>query len=133
MSDALSVFEKQLNVEIEGAKQKLTSNNLDNIYKLTYVIANMKRMNVDNQTKSEKPDYSNDVFEKNIDLLYEKYMNTKQMYREIGGQENKNALLESVRRLMSEVYDMIGSMLKDCECAEEKREIQLNVRKLHEL
>lgn len=133
MNDALNIFEKQLKVEIEGAKQKLTSNNLDNIYKLAYVITNIKRMNVDTQSKSEKPVYSNDIFEKNIDLLYGKYMDAKQMYREMGGQENKNALLESVRRLMSEVYDMIGSMIRDCECADEKREIQLSVKKLHEM
>lgn len=129
MSDIIAILQKQLDVEIQSAHQKLTANNLDSIYKLTCSIQNLQRMSAPN----EKPEYSNGTFEKNIDLLYERYMNAKKLYRENGGQKYKESLLESVRRLMSELYDMIGSMLKDCECAEEKKEIQLNIKKLSDI
>lgn len=136
MSDILSIMQKQLDIEVKSAQQKLNTNNLDAIYKLTSCIINMQRINVGmSETKSKEtaPEYSNGTFEKNIDLLYERYMNAKKMYRENGGQVYKESLLESVRRLMAELYDMISSMLKDCECAEEKKEIQLNIKKLSDI
>ncbi len=41
MSDILDVLKKQLEIEISSAKQKLNSNNLDSIYKITSSIFNI--------------------------------------------------------------------------------------------
>lgn len=131
MSDILTVMKKQLDIEIKSAEQKLTSNNLDSIYKLASSIMYLQRLNI--AKTAEEPEYSDGIFEKNIDILYEKYMDAKRKYRQSDSEPNKFAMMESLRRLMAELYDMIGSMLKDCECAEEKREIQVNIRKLSEL
>lgn len=127
MSDILDVLKKQLEIEISSAKQKLNSNNLDSIYKITSSIVNIEKINI----PEEKTDrnYGNGVFEKNIDSLYQKYVDKKILYRDSPGPETKELLIESARRLMSEVYDMIESMLKDCECADEKREIQVFIEK----
>lgn len=134
MGDILTILQKQLDIEVRSAEQKLTASNLDAIYKLTSSIINIQRMNVSMVEKEKSaPDYSNGMFEKNIDLLYDRYMIAKNQYKKSGGQVYKDDLLDSVKRLMSEVYDMVDSMLKDCECAEEKREIQLNIKKLSEM
>lgn len=134
MGDILTILQKQLDIEVKSAEQKLTASNLDAIYKLTSSIINIQRMNVGTVEKEKSaPDYSNGMFEKNIDLLYDRYMIAKNQYKNSGGQVYKDDLIDSVKRLMSEVYDMVESMLKDCECAEEKREIQLNIRKLSEI
>lgn len=134
MSDILTIMQKQLDIEVRSAEQKLTASNLDAIYKLTSSIINMQRMDVGTtEEKKTVPEYSNGMFEKNIDLLYDKYMTAKSQYRKNGGQVYKEALIDSVRRLMAEVYDMLGSMLKDCECEEEKKEIQINVKRLSEI
>ena len=134
MGDILTILQKQLDIEVKSAEQKLTASNLDAIYKLTSSIINIQRTNVGTVEKEKSaPDYSNGMFEKNIDLLYDRYMIAKNQYKKSGGQVYKDDLLDSVKRLMSEVYDMVDSMLKDCECAEEKREIQLNIKKLSEM
>lgn len=130
MEDIVKIMQRQLDLEITSARQKLTSSNLDAIYKLTTSIINISKMGTASNPEKQKPEYSDGTFDRNIDLLYERYMNAKSLYKENGGQVYKDALMESVRRLMSEVYDMVSSMLKDCECAEEKKEIQLNVKKL---
>lgn len=134
MGDILTILQKQLDIEVKSAEQKLTASNLDAIYKLTSSIINMQQMNIGATGENEPaPKYSNGAFEKNIDLLYDRYMIAKNQYKKSGGQVYKDDLLDSVKRLMSEVYDMVDSMLKDCECTEEKREIQLNIKKLSEM
>lgn len=127
MSDILDVLKKQLEIEINSAKQKLNSNNLDSIYKITSSIVNIEKINIPEEKTARN--YGNGVFEKNIDSLYQKYADKKTLYRDNPGPETKELLIESTRKLMSEVYDMIESMLKDCECADEKREIQVFIEK----
>lgn len=130
MDDSIRDLEEKLEKFI--SEKQFTTQNIDTIYKMSSSIVNLKRI-YGKSEDSGAPVYSNNVYDKNIDYLYDSYMSAKKVYRNDSGESKKYAMLESLRRLMAELYDMIGSMLKDCECAEEKREIQVNIRKLSEL
>lgn len=55
------------------------------------------------------------------------------MYQQNGDQAHKDKLMESVGKLMVEVYDMLSSMVMDSDFAEERKEIQRQIKKLAEM
>lgn len=77
--------------------------------------------------------YSNGKYDKNIDALYDNYLNAKMAYKENGDQGHRDKLMESVGRLMVEVYDMLSSMVIDSDFMDERKEIQRQIKKLAEM
>lgn len=77
--------------------------------------------------------YSNGKYDKNIDALYDQYIMAKEMYQQNGDQAHRDKLMESVGKLMVEVYDMLSSMVMDSDFAEERKEIQRQIKKLAEM
>ena len=71
--------------------------------------------------------------DKNIDALYDQYIMAKEMYQQNGDQAHRDKLMESVGKLMVEVYDMLSSMVMDSDFAEERKEIQRQIKKLAEM
>lgn len=142
MSKVIEVMEKQLGIELKSASEKLTSNNLDTIFKLTTSIHNLECMR--DGTWNNSPDfqdakesavkkYSNGKYDRNIDSLYESYIATKKAYHVNGSEGNKARLSESVGKIMAEVYDMLYEMITDSDTEEERQEIKKQVRKLSEI
>lgn len=142
MHELQKVLENQLKIEEKEALAKLTSNNLDTIYKLTTVICNIKKMEEAEYEHTSAPTakiaeeiiskYSNGRYDHNVDALYDAYIAAKQAYKQIGDQGHRDKLMESVGRLMVEIYDLLSSMIVDSDFQEEKKEIMNRIRMLSE-
>lgn len=74
--------------------------------------------------------YSNGRYDHNIDSLYDAYIAAKQAYQANGDQQHKDKLMESLCRLMVEIYDMISSMMVDSDFRDEKEEIMRRIKML---
>lgn len=142
MDKMIEVMKKQLEIEMKNAKEKLTTSNLDAIFKLTTTIHNLECLKDGTWTaapvmaeaaESMIKKYSNGKYDKNIDALYEKYLSAKQAYQTNGDQAHKDKLMEAVGRLMVEVYDMLSSMVMDSDFMDERKEIQRQIKKLAEM
>ena len=142
MHELQKVLQNQLKIEDKEALAKLTSNNLDTIYKLTTVICNIKKMEEAEYEHPSAPTakiaeeiiskYSNGRYDHNVDALYDAYIAAKQAYKQIGDQGHRDKLMESVGRLMVEIYDLLSSMIVDSDFQEEKKEIMNRIRMLSE-
>lgn len=144
IDNTIEVMKKQLSLEMESANKRLTTNNLDSIYKLTTSIHNLECMRDGKENKDsviipqkqENPPeetmkkYSNGKYDKNIDSLYEAYIAAKKLYQEKGDSVHKQKLVDSVSRLMAEVYDMLHEMIVDSHTMQERHEIQRQINKL---
>lgn len=139
ISKVIDVMEKELGNELKSAGEKLTLNNLDTIFKLTTSIHNLQCMRDGTWNNSpvlpdtqESPikKYSNGKYDHNIDALYESYIESKKAYHTNATEPNKSRLIESVSRLMVEVYDMLHSMITDSDTVQERQEIQKQIKKL---
>ena len=138
MKDLIKILENQLKIEEENVKKQLTNSNLDVVYKLTTTICNLKKMCGDwteSNTVAEVAEdiikkYSNGRYDHNIDALYDAYIAAKQAYQTNGDQQHKDKLMESLGRLMVEVYDMLSSMITDSDFQDEKKEIIRRIKML---
>lgn len=131
------VLEKQLEREKESAMQKLTTDNLDAMFKITTTLCNMRKMECESipavmmdasETLIKK--YSNGKYDKNIDALYDEYIAAKMAYQEHGDAAHKDKLMDSVGRLMVEVFDMLQAMILDADFRDERQAIMQQIRKL---
>lgn len=143
MDDMIKIMRKQLDIEMKNAKEKLTASNLDAIFKLTTTIHNLECMQsgtwetaapvMAEAAEGIIKKYSNGRYDHNIDRLYDAYLAAKQAYQTNGDQGHKDKLMESVGRLMVEVYDMLSSMVLDADFMDERHEIQRQIKKLAEM
>lgn len=74
--------------------------------------------------------YSNGKYDKNIDPLYDEYIAAKMAYQEHGDAAHKDKLMDSVGRLMVEVFDMLQAMILDADFRDERQAIMQQIRKL---
>lgn len=138
MKDMIKILENQLKIEEENVKKQLTNNNLDVVFKLTTTICNLKKMCGEwkvSETVAEVAEdtikkYSNGRYDHNIDSLYDAYIAAKQAYQTNGDQQHKDKLMESLCRLMVEIYDMLSSMMVDSDFRDEKEEIMRRIKML---
>lgn len=142
MDEMIKIMQKQLDIEMRNAKEKLTASNLDAIFKLTTTIHNLECMRDGTWTaapvmaeaaESVIKKYSNGRYDHNVDKLYDAYLSAKQTYQANGDQGHKDKLMEAVGRLMVEVYDMLSSMVMDADFMDERKEIQRQIKKLVEM
>lgn len=139
MHKLIQKMKDQLAIEAKQAEEKLTSGNLDTIFKLTSAIKNLECMEkgswepaaeMAEAAESVIKKYSNGRYDHNIDALYDAYIEAKKKYKEVGDQGHRDKLMECVCRLMVEVYDMLSSMAMDSDFKEEKDEIMKHIRRL---
>ena len=138
MKDMIEILENQLKIEEENVKKQLTNNNLDVVFKLTTTICNLKQMCGEwktSETVSEVAEdvikkYSNGKYDHNIDALYDAYIAAKQAYQTNGDQQHKDKLMETLGRLMVEIYDMLSAMMVDSDFRDEKEEIMRRIKML---
>lgn len=140
MSEIKHVLEEQLEREKNSALKQLTTSNLDAMYKITTTLCNFEKMEhgdiaetVMDAGENLIKKYSNGKYDKNIDALYDNYLSAKMAYKENGDQGHRDKLMESVGRLMVEVYDMLSSMVIDSDFMDERKEIQRQIKKLAEM
>ena len=140
MSEIKNVLEEQLEREKNSALKQLTTSNLDAMYKITTTLCNLEKMEhgdiaetVMDAGENLIKKYSNGKYDKNIDALYDNYLSAKMAYKENGDQGHRDKLMESVGRLMVEVYDMLSSMVIDSDFMDERKEIQRQIKKLAEM
>ena len=140
MSEIKHVLEEQLEREKNSALKQLTTSNLDAMYKITTTLCNLEKMEpgdiaetVMDAGENLIKKYSNGKYDKNIDALYDNYLSAKMAYKESGDQGHRDKLMESVGRLMVEVYDMLSSMVIDSDFMDERKEIQRQIKKLAEM
>lgn len=140
MSEIKHVLEEQLEREKNSALKQLTTSNLDAMYKITTTLCNLEKMDhrdiaetVMDSGENLIKKYSNGKYDKNIDALYDNYLSAKMAYKENGDQGHRDKLMESVGRLMVEVYDMLSSMVIDSDFMDERKEIQRQIKKLAEM
>ena len=140
MSEIKHVLEEQLEREKNSALKQLTTSNLDAMYKITTTLCNLEKMEhgdiaetVMDAGENLIKKYSNGKYDKNIDALYDNYLSAKMAYKESGDQGRRDKLMESVGRLMVEVYDMLSSMVIDSDFMDERKEIQRQIKKLAEM
>lgn len=140
MSEIKHVLEEQLEREKSSALKQLTTSNLDAMYKITTTLCNLEKMEhgdiaetVMDAGENLIKKYSNGKYDKNIDALYDNYLSAKMAYKENGDQGHRDKLMESVGRLMVEVYDMLSSMVIDSDFMDERKEIQRQIKKLAEM
>lgn len=140
MKDMIKILENQLKIEEENVKNQLTNSNLDVVFKLTSTICNLKKMCGERETSDTVAEvaedvikkYSNGRYDHNIDTLYDAYISAKQAYQTNGDQQHKDKLMESVGRLMVEIYDMLSAMMVDSDFRDEKDEIMRRIKMLAE-
>lgn len=138
MEALIKKLKEQLNIEAKEAVNSLTTNRLDVIYKLVVSISYLEKM--EKKEWEEAPvaevaeniikKYSNGRYDHNIDALYDAYIAAKQAYKANGDQGHRDKLMETVGRLMVEVYDMLSTMVMDSDFIDERQEIQKYIRKL---
>lgn len=138
MEALIKKLKEQLSIEAKEAVNSLTTNRLDVIYKLVVSISYLEKM--EKKEWEEAPvaevaeniikKYSNGRYDHNIDALYDAYIAAKQAYKVNGDQGHRDKLMETVGRLMVEVYDMLSTMVMDSDFADERQEIQKYIRKL---
>lgn len=138
MEALIKKLKEQLSIEAKEAINSLTTNRLDVIYKLVVSISYLEKM--EKKEWEEAPiaeaaeniikKYSNGRYDHNIDALYDAYIAAKQAYKVNGDQGHRDKLMETVGRLMVEVYDMLSTMVMDSDFADERQEIQKYIRKL---
>ena len=138
MEALIKKLKEQLSIEAKEAVNSLTTNRLDVIYKLVVSISYLEKM--EKKEWEEAPiaeaaeniikKYSNGRYDHNIDALYDAYIAAKQAYKVNGDQGHRDKLMETVGRLMVEVYDMLSTMGMDSDFADERQEIQKYIRKL---
>jgi hypothetical protein len=140
MSEIKHVLKEQLEREKNSALKQLTTSNLDAMYKITTTLCNLEKMEhgdiaetVMDAGENLIKKYSNGKYDKNIDALYDNYLSAKMAYKENGDQGHRDKLMESVGRLMVEVYDMLSSMVIDSDFMDERKEIQRQIKKLAEM
>ena len=140
MSEIIHVLKEQLEREKNSALKQLTTSNLDAMYKITTTLCNLEKMEhgdiaetVMDAGENIIKKYSNGKYDKNIDALYDNYLSAKMAYKENGDQGHRDKLMESVGRLMVEVYDMLSSMVIDSDFMDERKEIQRQIKKLAEM
>ena len=140
MNEIKHVLEEQLEREKNSALKQLTTSNLDAMYKITTTLCNLEKMEhgdiaetVMDAGENLIKKYSNGKYDKNIDALYDNYLSAKMAYKENGDQGHRDKLMESVGRLMVEVYDMLSSMVIDSDFMDERKEIQRQIKKLAEM
>lgn len=115
MEALIKKLKEQLSIEAKEAVNSLTTNRLDVIYKLVVSISYLEKM--EKKEWEEAPiaeaaeniikKYSNGRYDHNIDALYDTYIAAKQAYKVNGDQGHRDKLMETVGRLMVEVYDML--------------------------
>ena len=138
MEALIKKLKEQLSIEAKEAVNSLTTNRLDVIYKLVVSISYLEKM--EKKEWEEAPvaevaeniikKYSNGRYDHNIDALYDAYIAAKQAYKTNGDQGHRDKLMETVGRLMVEVYDMLSTMVMDSDFIDERQEIQKYIRKL---
>lgn len=140
MNDIKEILEEQLKREKESAMKQLTTSNLDAMCKLTTTLCNIATLectemaeNIVDAGENLIKKYSNGKYDKNIDALYNNYLNAKMKYKENSDQGHKDKLMETVGRLMVEVYDMLSEMVIDSDFLDERKEIQRQIKKLAEM
>lgn len=142
MHKLIQKMKDQLAIEAKQAEEKLTSGNLDTIFKLTESIKNLECMEkgewepaaeMAEAAESVIKKYSNGRYDHNIDALYDAYIEAKKKYKEVGDQGHRDKLMECVGRLMTEVYDMLSSMFLDSDFADERKAMEHYVKMLAEM
>lgn len=139
---------------IEALKEQLATTNknivtkglstglLDEVFKLSTAIKNLECMEKGEWEPAEKmadvaesviKKYSNGRYDHNIDALYDAYIEAKKKYKEVGDQGHRDKLMESVGRLMTEIYDMLSSMFMDSDFSDERKAIERYVKMLSEM
>lgn len=131
MGKIIEILKNQLDIEVKNAEEKLTSGNLDTIYKLSCAITYLNGM--EHEKKNETAEttiqkYSNGRYDHNIDSLYDAYISAKKAYKEVGDQGHRDKLMDAVGRLMTEVYDMLTCMLSDSDFIEERKAIERQIQ-----
>lgn len=142
MHKLIQKMKDQLAIEAKQAEEKLTSGNLDTIFKLTESIKNLECMEkgswdpaaeMAEAAESVIKKYSNGRYDHNIDALYDAYIEAKKKYKEVGDQGHRDKLMECVGRLMTEVYDMLSSMVLDSDFTDERKEVLNRIRMLADM
>ena len=138
MEALIKKLKEQLSIEAKEAVNSLTTNRLDVIYKLVVSISYLEKMEkkaweaaqIAEAAENIIKKYSNGRYDHNIDALYDAYIAAKQAYKVNGDQGHRDKLMETVGRLMVEVYDMLSTMVMDSDFIDERQEIQKYIRKL---
>lgn len=138
MEALIKKLKEQLNIEAKEAVNSLTTTRLDVIYKLVMSICYLEKMEkkewedapIAEAAENIIKKYSNGRYDHNIDALYDAYIAAKQAYQANGDQGHRDKLMETVGRLMVEVYDMLSTMVMDSDFIDERQEIQKYIRKL---
>ena len=142
MHKLIQKMKDQLDVEVRNATEKLTTGNLTNIVLLTVGMKNLECMEkgewepaaqMAEAAESVIKKYSNGRYDHNIDALYDAYIEAKKKYKEVGDQGHRDKLMECVCRLMTEVYDMLSSMVLDSDFSDERKAIERQVKMLAEM
>ena len=120
----------------------LSTGNLDEVFKLSTAIKNLECMEKGSWEPAAQmaeaaenviKKYSNGRYDHNIDALYDAYIEAKKKYKEVGDQGHRDKLMECVGRLMTEVYDMISSVMLDADFRDEKEEVVKRIRMLADM
>lgn len=142
MHKLIQKMKDELAIQAKNAEEKITNGNLDNIFKLTVAIKNLECMEKGNwepaaemaeAAESVIKKYSNGRYDHNIDALYDAYIEAKKKYKEVCDQGHRDKLMECVGRLMTEVYDMISSVMLDADFRDEKEEVVKRIRMLADM
>lgn len=143
MHKVISALKDQLAKTGKNITEKgLSTGNLDEVFKLSTAIKNLECMEkgewepaaeMAEAAESVIKKYSNGRYDHNIDALYDAYIEAKKKYKEVGDQGHRDKLMECVGRLMTEVYDMISSVMLDADFRDEKEEVVKRIRMLADM
>ena len=118
MKDLLSAVKQELK-EIEDTG--IHTSNLFTLEKLSVIYKNLSTVPIDDEDAEEVVEkYSNNMYDRNLNELYDSYIASKKVYQASQSLENKDKMIDSLSRLLTEISDLTTLIWNDSSLMEEK-------------
>lgn len=120
----------QVKKEIEDIEAKgINTQNVNLLEKLSSIYANLSAWNdtpKEEQTEQVLKVYSNNTYDRNLNELYDAYVERRKLYQSDASIEHKETMLDALKRLMTEISDL-STLIWDSATFTEERDLISNM------
>ena len=117
-----SVKEEIDKIEVKGLT---TSSDLNMLDKLLSVYVNLTALKADADVSTDEAreiikTYSNNTYDRNLNELYDAYIDRRKLYQSDQSIEHRDNMVDSLKRLLTEISDLVTLIWNNATFAEEK-------------
>ena len=120
----------QVKKEIEDIETKgISTQNVNLLEKLSSIYANLSAWNdtpEEEQAEQVLKVYSNNTYDRNLNELYDAYVERRKLYQSDASMEHKETMLDALKRLMTEISDL-STLIWDSATFTEERDLISNM------